>query len=90
MKICSRCNVEKSLDEFRKQRRYRNGINCWCRDCEREYSTEQARTETRQKSKKAWIEKNPEKVAGYLKKYEDKHNVAPAKWLRRRYNMTVE
>lgn len=37
MKVCTKCNTAKELTEFRPQKRYSQGVYCWCRDCERIY-----------------------------------------------------
>ena len=33
MKICSKCGIEKSFDEFHKSSRSRDGVNAWCKSC---------------------------------------------------------
>lgn len=33
MKVCSKCGEEKSLDQFHRDRRYAQGVKCWCKDC---------------------------------------------------------
>ena len=39
-KECSRCGQNKSLDRFRLDLRYRQGVTGWCRDCRREQAKE--------------------------------------------------
>lgn len=53
MKICSRCNIEKSEDQFTKAARYRNGMFCWCVSCVHEYhSTPEYLAKERERWKK--------------------------------------
>jgi len=37
MKICKKCNVEKSLGEFHKDKRTKDGLYKWCKSCKKEY-----------------------------------------------------
>lgn len=37
MKLCIRCKQVKPLSSFCKNRREKDGLNSWCRDCAREY-----------------------------------------------------
>lgn len=37
MKTCSKCKVEKSLQEFNKSGRSKDGYHCYCRDCHKEH-----------------------------------------------------
>jgi hypothetical protein len=36
-KICSKCKVEKDVDEFPRDKKYKDGLYCWCKKCKREY-----------------------------------------------------
>lgn len=36
-KKCSRCGEEKSVDCFSPHKRYKDGLNCWCKPCCRDY-----------------------------------------------------
>lgn len=38
MKRCSKCKEEKTLDEFHKAKRCRDGLHCWCIPCKRKYN----------------------------------------------------
>lgn len=42
MKICSKCGDSKNLRSFKKDVRYRDGIFCWCKECERKYAASPA------------------------------------------------
>ena len=32
-KFCPKCKKEKPLNEFHKNKRTKNGINCYCKEC---------------------------------------------------------
>ena len=36
-KVCARCKEEKPRDDFHKNKRFRDGLRTWCKDCERTY-----------------------------------------------------
>ena len=36
-KVCSKCGRELPLSEFYKHKAYKDGLNCWCKSCYREY-----------------------------------------------------
>ena len=56
MKTCTKCRKTKSLEEFPKRKRYRDGIGSWCRSCCK-------------KVDQKWAANNPEKTRAYVKKY---------------------
>ena len=37
MKICGKCNTNKEISGFSKKVRNKDGLNNWCRDCNKEY-----------------------------------------------------
>ncbi len=39
-KICSKCKQEKPVSEFRKAKRYKDGIFSWCRKCTNKWESE--------------------------------------------------
>jgi len=39
-KVCARCRVDLSVDNFRQEKRVVNGLTSWCRGCEKEYRAE--------------------------------------------------
>lgn len=69
IKLCKKCNKEKSINEFRKNRNQ-------CRECERKY-TENYRNNnhelTLERTKK-WREKNKDKIKKYNKNNRKKYN----------------
>lgn len=56
MKICTKCKDEKSLDQFTKNKRSKDGFHWWCKECTSEYlrnyrSTDQGKKVQRESSK---------------------------------------
>jgi len=58
MKICIKCNAEKSKMDFHKEKNRKDGLCCYCKSCR----NEQARK---------WYEANPEKAADKGKKWRE-------------------
>lgn len=56
MKLCFKCNKEKSLSEFGKDKYKKDGISSWCKECCNERN-------------KKWKAANSEKVNKYKRKY---------------------
>jgi len=42
-KVCTKCGVEKNLDEFHNAKRYRLGVNSICKKCSSEYARRRQR-----------------------------------------------
>ena len=36
-KTCSKCGIEKDIEFFHKDKRYLDGLFCWCKDCRKKY-----------------------------------------------------
>jgi len=36
-KICTKCKEEKSFDEFHKDKGRKDGLQCWCKGCIKQY-----------------------------------------------------
>lgn len=74
-KICTKCGVEKSADEFYREPTLKSGLHSHCKECSRNKSKnyrinnpERVRT-TQQK----WYEDNSDKVKAYSRQYYDKN-----------------
>jgi len=90
-KICSKCLVEKSGDDFVLCRREKDGLSNTCKQCQKE---------NRKKNKEAstlrvltWQRNNPEKLKAKQKRYQDKHkeqirDLVRARTNRRRTRLT--
>lgn len=66
-KICTKCGVEKDIDEFRLRKNRKSGRDSWCLSC---------RTQRRKDDKRyfqKWRQKNIEKVRRYQQKWRQKN-----------------
>lgn len=57
-KVCKSCGEIKSVEEFGRHQRFKDNLNCNCRECCNLYQ-------------KQWREKNPSKQAKILRRYYD-------------------
>lgn len=69
MKICTKCKISKSLDQFSKSSFYKDGLQYKCKQCERFYV-------------KQWKEKNLKKYQDYQKLWKQDNPDAYKKWMR--------
>lgn len=69
MKRCSRCKKEKQLDNFRKNKRYKDGFFSWCAECEKSYYQENK--EKLLKQKKEYYIDNKELILEKVKEYQN-------------------
>lgn len=67
-KVCNKCGIEKSLDQFHKNKNYRLGVTAQCKIC-------------RSADIKRWKEANPEKVQAINARYR-KTDKCKAMWKR--------
>jgi hypothetical protein len=67
MKTCPSCGVEKDASEFGKNKRRKDGLAFYCRDCSRRTAREFARTPAQQKKRRAYAEANKEYFASLAK-----------------------
>ena len=71
VKICTQCKESKSLDDFRKQSKTKDGYKYRCKECDdlaaREYY--KRRKDKIISNAKKWQADNPDKVREYKKKY---------------------
>jgi hypothetical protein len=65
-KTCTRCKVTKTLDQFCRDRRRKDGLNLWCRECKtataREYRRTEAGRANNARAVKKYAQANPEKI----------------------------
>lgn len=74
MKICSKCDDEKSIDEFNKSKANKNGIRSECKKCQSKYQKKYQKNNTKAKeSRRRWKENNPKYNKEYYKKYYKKN-----------------
>lgn len=74
-KTCSKCGEVKSVGDFVKGRRYKDGLSSVCRACQNAYNRERylVRKEEILKQVRAWRAKNKEKSRAYQKDYRNKN-----------------
>lgn len=60
MKKCTKCQITKSLNEYNKSQKNKDGLNTWCRTCCNKYS-------------KQWAQKNKERHLNNYKKWRAKN-----------------
>lgn len=99
-KFCTRCEIEKPLAEFNKNKRQNDGFQSYCKICHKEYvqqNKEQLKIyyqdwlennrENRNLSNQKYRENNRQKFRDYYKKYRSKPSF---KENRRNYEKTKE
>ena len=75
MKICKKCQINKSLEEYGDNKNNQDKKSIYCKDCERVRGKEQ-RDKNRDKvneSAKKWRKNNPEKYQKTIEKYLEKN-----------------
>jgi len=74
MKTCTRCNNEKPLDTFSKNKNKKDGRGAWCKPCHRAYENNRYKTSTDERQRKRDNSKSYRRQSrANLKKYlEDK------------------
>ena len=74
-KTCSKCGEVRSIGDFVKNRRYKNGFSNVCRACQSAYNRERylVQKEKFLKRAKVWRDKNKEKRRVYQKDYRNKN-----------------
>lgn len=94
MKTCTRCKREKPESEFRPKARYRDGLNCYCLQCEKEYSQAyNEKTRTRRKiCCREYYRKHKPEFRARAKRWQQEHPeryaaVSRECYLRRVYGM---
>lgn len=60
MKTCTQCKVEKTLDEFFKDKQHKDGLHTWCKAC-------------KSARRKTWGESNREHFNAYMRRYNAEH-----------------
>jgi hypothetical protein len=75
MKKCSKCKLEKQLDQFVKRKNYKDGLASWCKKCN-SIKTKEWYSQNKEKANKyaveylkTWKPQNEERVKEYMKTY---------------------
>lgn len=72
MKICTKCNIEKPLSEFYKNKTKKDGLTSYCKDCKRIYNedhynkTKEVWKDSRADSRRDISRRNQDWVINYL------------------------
>jgi len=75
IKKCSKCEEVKSADEFNKDKKYADGLFCWCKGCMKEYKKTydkqyyQATKEKHKSNYQRWYKDNQQRRKDYKKKW---------------------
>jgi hypothetical protein len=84
MKKCTKCKVEKQLDQFCKRKNYKDGLSSWCKKCN-SIQTKEWYDKNKEKANKytteylkTWKPQNEERVKEYMKMY-NQENKDPIK-----------
>lgn len=73
MKRCNRCNVEKELSEFNKNKYSKDGLMSGCKECIKSYKKKyrEEKKEDLSEKKKIWNSQNKNHISEYNKKYKE-------------------
>ena len=78
-KRCSGCGEVKPVSEFNKNRTRKDGLNCYCKECNKEYQREWAKNnsekvkESSRKGSRKWTRNNPEYYKSWYKNNPEYH-----------------
>lgn len=78
VKRCTKCRETKSVDEFHRNRRRRDGLASQCKECKRAYYEDHreercAYREARREEKRAYYEARREEALAYRRAYYEEH-----------------
>lgn len=82
MKLCTKCKLEKSIEDFYKDNRKKDGLRSWCKECQLEdnRSRESKYNEARRKYREEHKEECRENKRKYYKENKDKILISNSKW----------
>lgn len=93
MKTCSKCGEKKSLAEFHRDGRAKDGLYCYCKPCAvaKACAWQKANPEKVNEKNRRWYQENPERVKAIKKKL-DPERVRRYKqaWVERNWEQHVE
>jgi hypothetical protein len=72
MKVCTKCNIEKQYDYFRKDKAYKDGYVSICKKCKSilDKNYIKRKEKNNKEAIKAWLNNNPNYYKEYNKKYQ--------------------
>lgn len=77
-KVCSKCGKELPLSEFNKCKKSPDGLDYWCRDCQKQYHIENA--ERIKKRQKEYYQEHKEEMANYRLEHREERNQYMREW----------
>lgn len=90
-KVCTKCLVNKPLEEFHIDHLGKGGRTQWCRPCDNLYHRELRKTASFKKTYKKYRQRNQKRIQEWQKEYRDRTVDHRASYsLQRRYNITLE
>lgn len=87
-KVCTKCGQVRPLAEYRANSKAKDGLQSWCKECEREYQRKRARTHREEALERArrWREANRERFNEHARQYQARPGMQEQ---RRQYRATV-
>lgn len=91
-KICSKCCIEKNIDEFSKDKKTKDGLKCWCKLCSAEYNKKYRQEHKEQiiNKRNEYIKNNKEKIRQYKKEYRIKNEKKLIEYSKKYYKINKE
>jgi len=86
-KVCKKCNNEKDINQFPKNKKEKDGYFIYCKSCEKE-RRDKYNNENREKvneRSRTWRKNNPEKYKQIIEKYLEKNPNMESKYRTRKY-----
>ena len=75
LKQCSKCKQWKSLDNFTNSKKYKDGLNCQCRQCTKQYRDQHK--EQRKEYNKKYYKEHIKLIKEHVKAYSEEHSKTP-------------
>jgi 5-methylcytosine-specific restriction endonuclease McrA len=90
LKKCTKCGEVKKISEFTKKKRMSDGLDSWCKQCNKEYKQKyrnnpEAYEKEKQKHRE-WCKRNKEHISNYNKNWNSK-NQERKRFLKRRWHL---
>lgn len=86
-KVCSKCKEEKDVSEFYKDKKYKDGLYCWCKECNKKRSKHyrQDHKEEEKQYNKQYKREHKEEISKQKKQYNQDHKEEINQW-QKQYN----
>jgi hypothetical protein len=87
-KKCTKCGIEKSLEEFSKDKSSNDGYKCKCKECDKKYQ-EENKENIKEQKKKYYLE-NKESIDANNKKYREENKESRKEYDKKYYEENKE